>query len=530
MERSWATLSDYVKGLEEAGKLIRVTRPINKDTELHPLVRLQFRGLPESERKAFLFENVHDSKGRKYDMPVLIGALAGSADIYAMGMRRDVEDIPDTWARALANPLAPVVVTKAACQEVRITGDELKKNGLSRLPVPISTPGFDNAPYTTASHWVTKDPNNNLHNLGNYRGQIKAEDRIGVLASVLGQGMRRHIDLWREKGVDRFPAAIVIGAPPHVSYTAVTRVPNEMCEYDVAGALAGKALEIVKCVTQDLYVPAEAEIVIEGTVPTEMLEMEGAFGEYPGYMAKRDFSFFMDVECITMRTKPTYLAIISQLPPSESSKIRQVGRSAGAKKTLHDAGFTNVLEVQYPECGGTDTIAVVRIRKEKPDDGKKVLEALAGKYIGKYAIAVDEDINASDLEHVMSAVAWRAQPYRDCQVIDAPLSALDPSVAPPDAARGLWGNIIPRSSALLIDATMSWPYPPISLPKREFMENAIKIWEELQFPPITLKDPWFGIMLGQWTQEEDDEAVLAVQGRHFETGEKQKSSRKPYPR
>src|SRR5258707_11870551 len=106
----WATLASYVEALDKAGKLIRVTIPINKDTELHPLVRLQFRGLPESQRKAFLFENVVDSRGRKYDIPVLVGALAGSAEIYALGMGCDLEQIEDVWANALVNQIAPAVV------------------------------------------------------------------------------------------------------------------------------------------------------------------------------------------------------------------------------------------------------------------------------------------------------------------------------------------------------------------------------------------------------------------------------------
>ena len=310
MNAYWPTLGKYVEGLDKAGKLVRITTPVNKDTELHPLVRLQFRGLPESQRKAFLFENVVDSRGRSYDIPVLVGALAGSADIYALGMGCDLEDIEKVWKRCAANQIEPqVVVGDAPCQEVVITGDELTRpgGGLGRLPIPISTPGFDNAPYTTAGHWVTKDPETGMHNLGNYRGMVKAEDRIGVLLGRLNWGMRYHIDKWREKGVERMPAAIVIGAPPHVTYTAVTRIPNDMCEYDVAGGFVGRPLELTRCVTQDLLVPAEAEIVIEGTVPTDMVEMEGAFGEFPGYMAQRDYSFFMDVTAITMRKKPIYL-------------------------------------------------------------------------------------------------------------------------------------------------------------------------------------------------------------------------------
>ena len=532
MAQFWPTLGDYVLGLERAGKLIRVTHPINKDTELHPLVRLQFRGLPEKARKAFLFENVTDSKGRKYDIPVLIGAMAGSTDIYCLGMNCAVDDISEKWRAAMAKPLPPKMVAKGACQEVVITGPELARDGggLGRLPIPISTPGFDNAPYTTASHWVTKDPVSGIHNLGNYRGQVKAENRIGALPAMLGVGMRLHIDEWRKQGQERMPAAIVLGAPPHVTYTAVTRIPNDMQEYDVAGALAGQPIDVVKCVTQDLMVPAEAEIVIEGTVPTTVLEMEGAFGEFPGYMAQRDFSFFMEVTAITMRKKPIYLTILSQMPPSESSKMRHIGRAAASKKFLHDAGFSGVSEVHYLECTGSNAMVVVKIKKRDEQDAKKALKLLAEKFIGKIVVAVDEDIDIHDLESVMWAIAYRSQPYRDAQIVDAPLFALDPSVSPPGGIRGLVdGGNAPRSSALTIDATMPWAYPPLSLPKRVYMENAIKIWQELQLPALNLKSPWWGYSLGQWTEEEAQEADLAVEGRHYETGAKQAAKRRDYP-
>src|SRR5437868_13666100 len=107
----WATLASYVDALDKAGKLIRVTTPINKDTELHPLVRLQFRGLPERQRKAFLFENVVDARGRQYDIPVLVGGMAGSADIYALGMRCRLEDIETVRRRAMPNQIAPVMAS-----------------------------------------------------------------------------------------------------------------------------------------------------------------------------------------------------------------------------------------------------------------------------------------------------------------------------------------------------------------------------------------------------------------------------------
>jgi UbiD family decarboxylase len=527
----WPTLGKYVQGLEQAGKLLRITTPINKDTELHPLVRLQFRGLPESERKAFLFENVVDSRGRHYDIPVLVGALAGSAEIYALGMGCRLDEIEEVWRKALANQVAPVEVSNAACQEIVIRGAELSRagGGLGRLPIPISTPGFDNAPYTTAGHWVTRDPETGMHNLGNYRGMVKAEDRIGVLLGRLNWGMRYHIDRWRERGAKEVPAAIVIGAPPHVTYAAVTRIPNDMCEYDVAGGFVNRPLELTRCVTHDLMVPAEAEIVIEGMVPADIIEMEGAFGEFPGYMAQRDYSFFMDVKAITMRKKPIYLSIISQMPPSESSKMRNIGRAAAGIRLLRSAGMDNVIAVEYLECAGSNAVAVVKLKKRNLDDGKKALRLLADKFMGKLLVAVDEDINIRDAENVLWAIAYRAQPFRDSEVVEAPPFALDPAAVPPGETRGLVSRRKPpRSTALLIDATMPWPYPPLSLPKREFMERAIDIWEALRLPPLKLKDPWWGYSLGYWTEEEEKEAELAVQGRHYETGEKQKQGRRKF--
>ncbi|MBT4006765.1 MAG: UbiD family decarboxylase [Rhodospirillales bacterium] len=528
MARSYQNLSEYIQVLDDAEKLVRVTVPVNKDTELHPLVRLQFRGLPEEKRKAFLFENVYDSTGRKYDIPVLVAAMAGSSDIYALGMGCPTEEIPDRWLQALESPLDPVTVESGPCQDVVIKGEQLEKEGLSLLPIPISTPGFDNAPYTSASHWVTKHPETGMHNLGNYRGMVKAPNRIGTLPAMLGVGMRDHIDAWREAGHERLPAAVVIGAPPHVTYTAVTRIPNDMCEYDVAGAIAGKPLELVKCLTQDLMVPAEAEIVIEGTVPASEVEMEGPFGEFPGYMAQRDYSFFMDITCITMRKKPTYLAILSQVPPSESSKMRHIGRAAAAKKFLHDNGFDNVIDVNYLECTGSNALVVIKIKKREADDGAKALDLLTTKFIGKIAVAVDEDIDITSLENIMWAIAWRNQPYRDVKIVDTPLLALDPSLAPPGESRGLAtdAGAMPRNTSLMIDATMAWPYPPISLPKREYMERAQELWAELQLPGLELQNPWYGYSLGAWTKELEEEAQLAVEGRHYETGEKLRGRRK----
>src|SRR5579863_6394579 len=173
---------EHLADLEAQGLLVRINRPINKDTELHPLVRWQFLGgIEENERKAFLFTNVVDSHGRKYETPVVLGALAASAKIYAAGMGRGIEEIGAAWLEAIRHPIPPVRHAGIApCQEVVVKGAALKEpgGGLAALPVPVSTPGFDAAPYLTATLCITRDPDSGVANMGMYRAALKAPDRL----------------------------------------------------------------------------------------------------------------------------------------------------------------------------------------------------------------------------------------------------------------------------------------------------------------------------------------------------------------
>ena len=185
---------EHIKALEERGKLIRIKREIDKDTELMPLVRWQFRGLEEAERKAFLFENVVDAKAKKYTMPVTVGTLAATTEIYAIGMMCEPEEIHERWTQAQLHPIDPVVVESGPAQEVVWQGkDLLNGHGLDMIPVPISTPGFDNAPYLTSANWITKDPETGVYNIGNYRSQIKAPDRAGGFFTSQHMGLH-----WRK--------------------------------------------------------------------------------------------------------------------------------------------------------------------------------------------------------------------------------------------------------------------------------------------------------------------------------------------
>src|SRR5499433_2059619 len=211
LERSYPDLHDHIRTLDQAGLLIKVDREINKDTEMHPLVRWQFRGgIAERDRKAFLFTNVVDTKGRKYDIPVLVGGLAANREIYRIGLGCPFEEIDARWVRAIANPIPPRIVDRAPCHDVVIAGTALDKpgNGLDGLPLPISTPGFDIAPYATLSQFITRDPDSGVQNMGNYRGQVKARRRLGMNPSLeLRPGIYNHWEKLRDRGFKKLPCA-----------------------------------------------------------------------------------------------------------------------------------------------------------------------------------------------------------------------------------------------------------------------------------------------------------------------------------
>ncbi len=517
---------EHLAALEEKGKLLRIKRKINKDTELMPLVRWQFRGLEEEDRKAFLFENVVDVKGRHYNMPVSVGTLAASTEIYAIGLNCRSEEIYELWTKAQLHPIQPLTLSSGPVHEVIRQGKDLHEgHGLDMLPVPISTPGFDNAPYLTSANWISKDPATGIVNVGNYRGQIKSPNRVGGL--FLNQHMGQH---WRKCLAKGKPleAAIVVGAIPSVAYAATAKLPYDFDEYRLAGGLAGEPVELVKCVTVDLEVPAAAEVVIEGVIPTDSLEPEGPFGEYTGYLGPRGHSPYMEVTCITHRRDAIYSALISQFPPSESSKIKHVGTEKVIYKYLRfDCGNSSVLDVAIHDevSGSGQAYCVIKTRKSNDAEVWRALHAaaaFAANYT-KICVAVDEDIDMRAPAMINWAICFNVVPDKDVAITKGKTGGLDPSAAPPTASSEEKRKV--EMTALLINATRPWPYLPVSLPRKEFMEGAKALWEELGLPTLKPRMPWYGYSLGVWSEEDEEEAQLALRGDHFITGEKARGRR-----
>ena len=516
LPRNYPDLHDHVLALAKAGLLIVIDEPINKDTEMHPLVRWQYRGgIEEPDRKAFLFTQPTDSKGNRYEHPVLIAGLAGNRDIYRIGFGKPLEDIGAAWVNALAQPITPNVVTEAPCQEVVVLGDALDTPGLGLdgLPVPISTPGWDNGPYLASAHFITADPDTGIQNVGNYRGQIKTHRRLGMNPSVeLRAGIYAHWEKCRARK-QPLPCAVVLGCPPAISYAAVQKMPENLDEVAVAGGLVGGPINVVRARTVDLMVPAEAEIVIEGLIDTEWLEPEAPFGESHGYVNLQEYNAFMEVTAITRRRNPILTSFISQVTPSESSVIRKVAMEPVFMNYLKSSlSIRGVKRVAMHEPL-TSLYAVIGIQFERGTPASEVWRALNGasvlhRFAGKWIIAVDDDIDPENADSLFWAMSYRCQPQHDLQVV----KHKDPGHGPRGPLDG------GETAAVLINAMLKGTYSPVALPKREFMENARALWERLGLPALKPQPPWHGYDLGYWPPSLEEQARRATASDYFVTG------------
>ena len=379
--------------------------------------------------------------------------------------------------------------------------------------MPVSTPGFDSAPYLSATFCVTKDPDSGIQNGGTYRAALKATDRcvVRMVARAGGAGGYLHWEKYNKRKTP-MPIAIVIGAAPVVMFTGAQKLDVDLDELTVAGGLAGRPVPVVKCVTVDLDVPADAEIVIEGLIDPEKLEPEAPFGESNGYVALEAYNMPMQVTAITHRKNPVFASIISQVTPSESSLVKKVAYEPlylthlrdvlsirGVRRVVMHEPLTNlrpVIFVQYAQ--GTPRSEVWRGM-----NGAASLNAIAGKVV----IAVSEDIDPDNLDAVMWSIGYRCNPIEDVHI--------------PPYHGGVQGSQYSNrglGSKLLIDATMKGPMAPLALPKKEFMARAQALWEQLGLPPVTLKQPWHGYELGDWIERWDTWAARATSGRWEETG------------
>ena len=380
-------------------------------------------------------------------------------------------------------------------------------NGLESLPVPISTPGFDAAPYFTATGVITKDPDTGIQNMGTYRGQLKSGTRLGMMMLVnLRAGGSVHWQKYRNRK-ERMPVAIIVGAPPVVGFQGPQKLRLDVDELGVAGGLAGGPINLVRGRTVDLLVPAEAEVVVEGYVDWEYLEPEGPFGESHGYVALEDYNLVIEVSAITRRRDAIMTSIISQVTPSESSVVKRLAYEPLFMVHLRDnLGIAGIRRVALHEPL-TNLRRFIFLQFARFTPRTEIWRALQGSLtlqaaIGKFVVAIDEDIDPDNADSIFWAMSYRCNPAEDTLIVPNREAGHVPRTE----------TTPPLDAAMLIDATMKHPMPPLALPKREFMENAKMLWEKLGLPGLTPQTPWYGYSLGDWTDEWDHNAMQATKG------------------
>jgi len=280
----------------------------------------------------------------------------------------------------------------------------------------------------------------------------------------------------------------------------------------VAGALAGAPIRIARCVTVDLAVPADAEIVVEGLIDPELLEPEGPFGESHGHVALEDFNMSMQVTAITMKRSPVFCSIVSQVTPSESSVIKKVAYEPMFLAHLRDhLGIKGVRAVSLHEpLSNVRPVIFVQFAHGVPRT--EVWRALHGAATlradcGKICIAVSEDIDPTNTNAVLWSLAYRSNPAEDVHIAPHRSSGHGPKSGRRQS-----------DATMLVDATLKQTFPPLALPTREYMERARGIWEELGLPALSPQPPWHGYSLGDWDTAWDEYARRAVAGAWEQSG------------
>jgi len=484
-------LREYLSRLEKEDLLYWVDKEVDRDWEISCINRSVFQGLPEpavgkgtGKRYALGFRRIKNFPGFSF----VVGVVGNSRHHIAAAIESPVDDgaILRKMSDALAQPIPPRIVSDGPCKEVVLHGEEVD---LRRFPAIVWTPGKDAGPYFTPM-WFTRDPDTGRRNLGIYRSQLKGADRLAIWTY---QDAYRNMSRWFARG-ESCPAALVIGADPTLYLMAGAKAPYGYDEIAGAGGLRGEPVELVKCDTIDLEVPATAEIVLEGEFSPNDREQEGPFGEFTGYMAASPVPMpVFRVKHITHRRNPIVQGLTAQFPLSESSILRQASREACVFKHLrHDLLFDWVIDYHLTIPGGSLAWSWVKIRKTSAIQVERVVAgiiACLGTGAGKWIVVCDDDVEIRDPFAREWVLAYSVRPSQDIRLIGpVEAMALDPSAAPAEEVeRSSRAGL--TSSRVIIDATRKWKYPEISMPPREMLDRARARWQEYGLPPVG--EPWF---------------------------------------
>ena len=479
----YKNLEHFVEVLERAGELRRIKEPVSPFLEITEITdRVCKKGGP-----ALLFENVAG-----YEMPVLMNAFGSvkrmclaleveSLDEIAAELLGFLETEADTLMKKLRllpklrrlGRMFPKTVSQAPCQEVVLTGEDLD---LGKIPVLTCWPG-DGGPFITLPVVITHHPDTGRRNVGMYRLQVYDGKTTGMHWHA-HKGGAQHYRVAESKG-ERLPAAVAIGPDPAVTYAATAPLPEDIDEILFAGFLRGEAVEMVKCVTQPLLVPAQSQIVLEGYVDPGERRREGPFGDHTGYYSLADDYPVFHLTAITQRRAPVYPATIVGRPPMEDCFMAKATERIFFP--LIKRQMPEIVDLNLPVEGVFHNLAFVSIDKRYPGHAKKVMHAIWGlgqMMFTKIIIVFDKEVDVQDLSQVLWRLGNNVDPRRDAVMVEGPVDALD-HAAP----------LLHYGSKMGIDATRKWPeegftrdWPEVIDMDAEIKAKVDEMWSRLGLP------------------------------------------------
>jgi UbiD family decarboxylase len=485
------SLRSFIEQLESAGDLHHIEAEVDWDQELAAISRVNLgQGGP-----ALLFENIRDYQGADCSrvLTCAIGKISQAA--LAMGLPGDTlpTEVVAQLRERYRNPIPPVMVDTGPVKDNILIEDDID---LFSLPVPFFHPDDGGRYIDTFSCTVTRDPQSGISNVGIYRGQVLARDKIGkVIGKVQGWG--QHFAKYGKKA-EPMPVAIVYGWHESLNLVGGTSFNRNTCEYHMAGAILGEPVELVKCETVDLEVPATAELVIEGLIDPDpaTFEDEGPFCEYHGYQGGLPSPKpVIKVTAITYRDNPIFRAGMEGCRPgfpSEDIGILNSSLAAVLMNSMEDVGILGVTDLWFPPVA-SGTHVVVQIDKQHRGHAQQVAAALWSRSMSmmafKHVVVVEQDIDIRDPEAVEWAIAYRVDAGQGGLTTYGPTggSVLDPGVDPVARNPVKYGS--GRWTRILIDATRNWDFdpspafggrrfPPVYRLPAEVEQNVCDRWRE----------------------------------------------------
>ncbi len=465
-------MRDFLKVLEQQGRLRRVRQPVDRMWEPACLAKWMYQALPSAERFGLFFEKV---KGSRFAL--MTGVLGANTETVALALGVEPHEINETWVAAARKPIAPRIVARGVSQEHVLTGEEAS---LDLLPIPVWTPGKDKGPYITTIV-ITKNAETGVQNMGVYRTMVVNGHSVVVNLNP-GRHGHNNMKTWHARAKPA-PIAWVVASEPVVHLATVANLPYGADEIELAGGLKGEGIEMVRCKTIDLAAPANAEFIIEGELQSGETGTEGPFGEFAGFMGPVEDKPVARITAITHRSGAIYYGYTSQMPPSESTTIQSLTNAGLLLKFLrHDFGDPSVKDVFIDlTFGGLLAHAIIAVAPRYPGHGKRIGRLVAEFAPLKRVTVVDADVDIRDPLHVEWALNACYDPARDTVIIDDVFFPLhmDPSVR-------TWDNKWTLGSKIVVDATQKIDSGLFSLPDRALMEKALETWRAAELPDFAI--------------------------------------------